>query len=345
MNKTMKLILGIFLFLTQTTFGQTYNYPKCNSQAETDLKIVKVTRGDYSTTIDFEYIRSEAKGIYIFLNPPNTDGAYYIKADGKTYKLTSTYGIGNTDGITGASQYKPINFSATFEAIPKSVPQFDLIEGGSTGSWHFYGIQLNSSQPTTEECDNIKYISKSSKPDFKTMLAGVKYAVIVNRAKINGHVPAFNALVEFLQGMGFESVEYLGENYEQPRNLCEEVFVEIGFGYDLEKFYNITMTFANMATGYTWEFSTSKISRAGLYSDPKYNFGQALRDMYGYTKGTYNSYYTMQLAKKQTCWTETKLKSYIQSKGCDKIEGIYENTGSSDKMAKYNFQPTYSKHL
>jgi hypothetical protein len=28
-----------------------------------------------------------------------------------------------------------------------------------------------------------------------------------------------------------------------------------------------------------------------------------------------------------------KLKSYIQSKGCDKIEGIYENTGSSDKMA------------
>lgn len=335
MNKKIKLILGIFLFLTQTTFGQTYNYPKCNSQADTDLKIVKVTRGDNSTIIDFEYIRSEAKGIYIFLSPPNTDGAYYIKADGNIYKLTSTYGIGNSDGITGASQYKPINFSATFEAIPKTVTQFDLIEGGSTGSWHFYGIQLNSTQSSTEECDNIKYIPKSSKPDFKTMLAGVKYAVIVNRAKINGHVPAFNALVEYLQGMGFESVEYLGDDYQQPRNLCEEVWVEINFGYDLEKFYNIKMTFANIATGYTWEFSTSKIARAGLYSDPKYNFGQALRDMYGYTKGSFNSYYTMQLPKRQTCWTESKIKSHIQLTGCDKIEGIYENTASSVNEPKY----------
>jgi len=95
------------------------------------------------------------------------------------------------------------------------------------------------------------------------------------------------------------------------------------------------MTFANMATGYTWKFSTSKIARDGLYYDPKYNFGQALRDMYGYKKNDFSSYYTMKLASKQTCWTESKLKTYIQSNGCDKIEGIYENTASSDKMAKY----------
>ena len=335
MNKRMKLILVCFLFLTQYSFGQTYNYPKCNSQAEPDLKIIKITRGDYSTVIDFEYVNSEAQGIYILLYSANTEGAYYIKADGKTYKLTSTNGIGNANGITPASQYKPVNFTATFEAIPKTVTQFDLIEGGSTGSWHFYGIQLNSTQSLANECDNIKYIAKSSKPDFKTLLAGVKYAVIANSAKINGHVPAFNALVEFLKAMKFESVEFLNENYEQPRNLCEEVWVEIHFDYDFEKFYNISMTFTNRGTDYSWKFSTSKIARAGLYDDPKYNFGQALRDMYGYTKGTYNSYYTMQLAKKQTCWTETKLKNYILSKGCDKIEGIYENTGNSDKAPKY----------
>jgi S1-C subfamily serine protease len=245
-------------------------------------------------------------------------------------------------------QGQTLEFNIVFDALPSSTTKIDIIEDEINGGFNFFGVNLKtttssysnaapstSSSNYTEECDKINYVSKSSKPDFKTMLAGVKYAVIVNRAKINGHVPAFNALVDYLKGMGFESIEYLDENYEQPRNLCEEVFVEIGFGYDLEKFYNITMTFANMATGYTWEFSTSKIARAGLYSDPKYNFGQALREMYGFTKGTYNSYYTMQLAKKQTCWTETKLKSYIQSKGCDKIEGIYENTASSDKMAKY----------
>jgi S1-C subfamily serine protease len=330
----MKLFLGILLFLTQATLGQTYNYPKCNSQADQNLKIVKVTRGDYSTKIDFEYVRSEAQGIYILLYSPNTDGAYYIKVGGKIYKLTSTNGIGNVNGITSAQQYIPVYFSATFEAIPKTVNEFDLIEG-SKGSWHFYGVQLNNEQTPTTECDNIQFYPMSSKPDFKTMLAGVKYAVILNKPKINGHVPAFNALVEYLQGMGFETIEYLSEDNEQPRNLCEVVFVEIGFQYDLEKFFNISMAFANAATGYNWEFSTKKIARAGLYSNPKNTFGQALRDMYGYTKGSFNSYYTMQLPKRQTCWTEAKIKSYIRSNGCDKIEGIYENTASSLNESKY----------
>lgn len=330
----IKLILGICLFFVQTTYGQTYNYPKCTSQVTSDLKIIKVTRGEYSTIIDFEYIRSEPRAIYIFLTSPNQDGAYYIKADNKTYKLTSTQGIGNVNGITPAHQYKSVYFSATFEAIPITLNQFDLIEGGTTGSWHFYGVQLSNTS-SSEECDNIKYTSKSNKPDFKSMLAGVKYAVIIDEAKINGHVPAYDALYDFLQGMGFESVKYFDKNYKQPRNFCEEVSVKIGFGYDLEKFNNITMVFANRGTGYSWEFSTNKIAKAGLYSDPKYNFGQALRDMYNYKKNDFNSYNRMELAKQQTCWTETKLKSYIQSKGCDKVEGIYENTTSSDAMAKY----------
>ncbi|MCC9061446.1 S1C family serine protease [Flavobacterium piscisymbiosum] len=161
----MKLILGIFIFLSQYSFGQTYKYPKCNSQEDSNLKILKITRDDYSTIIDFEYIRSEAQGIYIFLNPPNTDGSYYIKADGKTYKLTSTNGIGNTNGITPASQYKPVNFSATFEAIPKSVTQFDLIEGSSTGSWHFYGITLISSNNTRDETKILKSEAKMRESD------------------------------------------------------------------------------------------------------------------------------------------------------------------------------------
>jgi len=417
MNRTIKLIFCVSLFLSQYAFGQTYNYPKCNYQAIFDLRIVKVTRGDYSTVIDFEYVSNGAKEAYILLGAQDTDGAYYINADTKTYKLRSTNGIGNSDGITIAFPYTPVNFSATFDAIPKSVKQFDLIEGGSNGSWHFYGVNLvsnsnfeagiktlkseakmresdsplsntiftipagknvkvlslvsgyykveydgkegfinevffqidnisinnsNSSNNSSssnigikENCDNVNFTSKSSKPDFKTMLTGVKKAVIMNSAKINGHVPAFNALVEYLQSMGFDLVEYFGENYVQQKNLCEEVFVTIGFGYDLEKFYNITMTFSNMATGYTWDFSTSKIVKAGLYSDPKYNFEQALREMYGYKKNNFNSYYTMKLDQWQTCWTENNLRSYILSKGCDKFEGIYENTVSSSKEPKY----------
>lgn len=345
MTQTVKIIFGLCLLFAQTSFGQIIN-PSFNSREVTYCDIVKIEKTSYNTTIYFKYT---APSTYVNGGWVCAGGDFFIR---DTYTKTKYKLIkANNIPICPAQhnfQYKgqSLEFNIVFEALPNSTSKIDIIEDEIKGGFNFFGVNLtttasNNSPSNTQssnsnnECDNINSISKTSKPDFKTMLAGVKYAVIVNRAKINGHVPAFNALVEYLQGMGFESVEYLGENYEQPRNLCEEVFVEIGFGYDLEKFYNITMTFANMATGYTWEFSTSKIARAGLYSDPKYNFGQALRDMYGYTKGTYNSYYTMQLAKKQTCWTETKLKSFIQSKGCDKIEGIYENTGSSDKMAKY----------
>ena len=347
MTRKIKIIFGICLLIAQTSLGQIIN-PTYSSRSVTYCDIVKIEKTSYNTTVYFKY---KAPSTYQNGGWVCAGGDFFIRDSySKTkYKLIKANNIPICPTKHNFQyQGQILEFNIVFEALPTSTTKIDIIEDETSGGFNFFGVNLSStnsssySTPSTtpssslnEDCDKINFVSKSSKPDFKTLLAGVKYAVIVNRPKINGHVPAFNALFDYLKGMGFESVEYLGDDYQQPRNLCEEVWVEINFGYDLEKFYNIKMTFANLATGYTWEFSTSKIARAGLYSDPKYNFGQALRDMYGYTKGTYNSYYTMQLAKRQTCWTEGKLKSHIQSKGADKIEGIYENTSSSDKMAKY----------
>jgi len=345
MTRILKIIFGLCLIFAQTTFGQIIN-PSFSSREVSYCDITKVERTSYNTTVYFKYTApwTYVNGGWVCA------GADFFIRDTYTktkYKLIKANNIPICPSKHNFQyQGQTLEFNIVFEALPSSTTKIDIIEDEIKGGLNFFGVNLTTSSYSnsvpstsasnyTEECDNIKYISKSSKPDFKTMLAGVKYAVIVNQAKINGHVPAFNALIEYLKGMGFESIKYLDDNYEQPSNPCEEVFVEIGFGYDLEKFYNITMTFENLATGYTWEFSTSKIARADLYSDPKYNFGQALRDMYGYTKGTYNSYYTMQLAKQQTCWTEAKLKSTIQSKGCDKIEGVYESTASSANEPKY----------
>lgn len=407
--------IGLILLLTVTfalhAVGQTYNYPTCSSQTDKNLVISSVERSDYSTTIKFEYTRTESRGIYIFLSPPNTQGAYFIKSNDKKYKLKSTNGIGNKDGVTAAYPNKKVSFSATFEAIPKSITKFDLIEGNS-GSWNFYGITLStasnqitetktlksdgklketehvlsdvitiipkgkqvkvisgpnggvykvnyngkigfineiyfqssgiSSNTTTKtykpnnskpaNCEDIKYISGSSKPSFKNMLAGVKYAVIINRPKINGHVPAFNALFEYLEAMGFQ-VEYMSENYVQPKHLCDEVWTYISFDYDLQKFSNIKWHFISPCNGYTWDLSSYKIARAGLYDNPKSNFYKVLRDMYQYQKPTYNKYYRIELPKRKTCWSEYKIKQDFQSNGADRIEGIYEN--SSNIQAKY----------
>ncbi|MDN5292054.1 MAG: serine protease Do [Anaerophaga sp.] len=188
----------------------------------------------------------------------------------------------------------------------------------------------NNSKPTN--CDEIKYVAGSSKPSFNNMLAGVKYAVIINRPKINGHVPAFNALFEYLEAMGFQ-VEYMSENYVQPKHLCDEVWTYISFDYDLQKFSNIKWHFISPCNGYTWDFSSYKIARAGLYDNPKNNFYKVLRDMYQYQKPTYNKYYRIELPKRKTCWSEYKIKQDFQTNGADRIEGIYEN--SSNTQAKY----------
>ena len=413
MNRIMTGILVIFIFLTQAAYSQTYNYPKCESQADSDIKIVKITLNDYSTTIDFQYIRSEAQGIYILLNPPNTEGAYYIKANGKEYKLTSTSGIGNKNGITPARQNIPVKFSATFEAIPKTTKSFDLIEGGTNGSWHFYGVELESSnnyssetktlksdgkfrktdspisdvlkiipagkqvkvlsksggyykvnyngqigylnelyfqssgitsKPTTTKpykssdykptnCNEIKDISKSSKPSFNNMLAGVRYAVIAEKPINNHQGYVYSALIDYLKAMGFENVEYFGENYETASNTNEEIFVSLSLSYRNGRFQDIHMAFYNKPLDYAWEFKSSKTYKAGIYSDTKYIFGKALRDMYGYKKPNFNSYNTLKLPKKQTCWTEYKVKQEYQKNGADNLEGIYEN--SSNTEAKY----------
>ena len=349
MNKIIKLLIISFLFLGHISYGygQTYDYPKCSSQNDPNLKIVRVTRNDYSTTIDFEYTRTEQKSIYIFLNKPNTEGAYYIKtSNGKIYRLTSTNGIGNENGITPAYTNITVSFSATFVAIPKNLMQFDLIEGNS-GSWHFYGVQLvsqdnyssspnsNSTYPSSNtsliNCDNIIRTAATPKPELNTFLAGVKYAIITNKVKTNNEVPAFNALFKLLEAMGFENVEYENENYKPAKNPCEEVFVTIGFTstsyYNNLSYSNVEWKFISPCLGYSWEFNTNQ-------SAPANDFYNLLRSLYPYKKPDFNSHWTLKNASEKTCWSEYSLKEQFKSKGCDKLEGIYENS-SSATSARY----------
>ncbi|SDD23331.1 hypothetical protein [Williamwhitmania taraxaci] len=159
MNK-MILFFVICFSISQFINAQTY-YPNINSQSEKNLKIKKVERSSSSTIIEFEYFRTESKGIYIYLNPPNSDGAYYIQANGIKFLLLSTEGIANKDAITIAYPNKQITFSAIFEPLPKSITKFDLIEG-ATGTWNFYGIDNSNSDNSKTNPDKINFSSKTT---------------------------------------------------------------------------------------------------------------------------------------------------------------------------------------
>ena len=197
-------------------------------------------------------------------------------------------------------------------------------------------IKNNSSSTNSNISNNeIKYVAGTSKPSFQNMLAGVKYAVIINYPKINGHIPAFNALFEYLQAMEFQ-VEYMNDNYDSPSHLCEEIWTYISFDYDLQKFSNIKWHFVSPCNGYTWELSSNKVARDGLYDNPKNNFYNVLRGMYEYKKPIFNQSYRIELPKRLTNWTEHKIKQEFQLNGAEQIEGIYENSSSSNRgEAKY----------
>lgn len=156
----MIVFFVIYFSMSQFINAQTY-YPNINSQSEKNLKIKKVERNSSSTIIEFEYTRTESEGIYIYLSPPNSDGAYYIQANGIKFLLLSTEGIANKDAVTIAYPNKHVVFSAIFEPLPKSITKFDLIEGIS-GTWNFYGVDISNSNNSNTKPEKIISSSKTS---------------------------------------------------------------------------------------------------------------------------------------------------------------------------------------
>ncbi|MBK7212088.1 MAG: trypsin-like peptidase domain-containing protein [Bacteroidales bacterium] len=345
--KQIGFLLFIIIFSSKV-FCQVYLDPICNSQAEKDLKIWRITCEVNQTTIDFTYTKRSYPESFILLFPPNTHGAYYIKADGKIYKLISTKGISNTDGVTKATINKTIYFSATFEAIPKQITQFDLIEG-SSGGWDFFGIRLDNSsniqpsissiyaQKIDEECDQINFIPASTKPSCESFLRGVKYAMLAKPSN-NQQIPIFDALYKYVDNLGL--IKIFPEGGLDKYDIAEIVFIEVTSNQESEldhsyniirKCYDIKLYFTSPKFGYEWVFSTTQTTKAKTDQELAAQYYNCLRSAYNYSRGSYNSQYTLKSAKQKTCWTESTIKQSFQTKGVDNIEGIYQASGSDEK--------------
>ena len=355
------IIYFSFIFLmSNVSLGQNYVYPGYDSKTEKDLKIVRVTREANSTIIEFECKSSTPPGKYISLSSPNTQGSYYIKAEGKIYKLLSTKGISNNDGVTKAPYNEPVYFSATFEAIPKNITQFDLIEGAS-GTWNFYGIKLrgsSTSQPSvssgnynnsvstpakttpsiSEACDKITITPASSKPTIDSFLKGVKYALI-NEAKNNTQTPMINALSNYVFDLGLIKIPSINDIANYDISLVAFIEATNNFEYKIgsnnkiySKCYDIKIYFSNPKFGYEWTFATNQETWALTDQEMTSQYYKCLQSAYNNkSRGAFNSALTLKQAKRKTCWTEQTIKQFFQSRGVDNIEGIYQASGSADE--------------
>jgi hypothetical protein len=152
--KNSILVFVVFI-LAINSLAQSISYPDIDRKRENDVYIKAVLINDSYTQITFEYQNTKSEGHYILLNPPGHQDAYYIKANGKIYKLLSTQNIGSTSGITAAMPGKILEFSARFERLPSTIKEFDLIEGTS-GTWDFYGIKLTETESSTNSVEKFR---------------------------------------------------------------------------------------------------------------------------------------------------------------------------------------------
>lgn len=153
------ILFIFFIFLPSFLSAQVY-FPNRVSDTQRGAKITRVVKGKDRTKIDFIYTSKEKDtGRYIFLSPPNSRGAYFIRANNKKYSLLYTRGIAKKDGETIAYYNKPITFSAYFDPIPSYTTKFDLIEG-TDGSWHFYNVKLT--KPTYQQVQKGKEARKKA---------------------------------------------------------------------------------------------------------------------------------------------------------------------------------------
>lgn len=346
MEKSIKVIVFFLFFLSQTIIGQTVN-PTFDRREVPYCDITKVEQTTSNTTIYFKYTAPSqyANGGWVCAG-----GNFFIRdvSSNIKYKLIKANNIPICPEKKNF-QYKlqVLEFNLVFEALPSTTSKIDIIEDENNAGFNFFGVNLNSpldsnsssQQPsnTTDECNNINFIPQTSKPDFQSMLAGVKHAIILETSA-NG--PAITGLEYFLKSLGFETVKYLDDidgKISMPitGDPYEVVIAQVIFEFNQNYFYNIKMKFTISGTEYSYEFSSDKKIKAAEYSRNDNEFYDVYRSMYGYKKPDFNRYYTVKGAKKITCWTESKLKSFFQSKGCEKIEGIYENSSVTVNTPRY----------
>ena len=178
--------------------------------------------------------------------------------------------------------------------------------------------------------------------DFKLFLSGVKYAEVFTtpeqeQAMLNnpGSADVYLGVTSYLEAMRFEIVG-LSAKFRDfiPESFCDMTNVIVNYSVNGSYINDFSVTFYD-CIGDSWTFKSSEVMKMNQYEsvhDMTYN---ALQKLYGFAKTNYEPYFRMKLKSEATSWTEAKLKSHFQSNGADEIEGIYENTDNSNKMAKY----------
>lgn len=189
------------------------------------------------------------------------------------------------------------------------------------------------------ECDNIIYTPKSIPSSLLVFLSGVKHPVFIYKGKDEYNRTIISAMKQYVKNLGFTAIIDNVEDIDLTGNICDYTY--IGLSWDPSTIernsIDIILEFESRCLNqtYTLMITKSKSADGGIYDNTYNYFYNAFFQMNKNQRGSYNINNRIKLNEKKTCWTEQKIKTDIDSKGCDKIEGVYEEVSSSNDEAKY----------
>lgn len=333
---TLLRVFAVFTILifvqTNPLFGQSRSVTY-SERTDPHSHLVDFSRTNNITRIRLNYIFNNVNVDDVFCLSKET--YLFDNVNGIKYKLLNTI----QDGVCPYTiKYGSIGdtFSIIleFEALPQYLKQVDLIEGDNDKGINFYKIVLPPIQieerdnPTKNyiDCNTITVIPGSNKPSFEAMLRGVRIAKILTpENQIWLDVFFLNALKDYLNEMGFETIELVYGFENIPKYACEAVYIMPDYTYDklANTCSDIKLKFYH-PIGEQWEFSSQKKVLLKTSAQPREKFIQLFKEMYGNRKPRFNLASRLYLPKRLTCFTEQYSRNYFEEKGIQRYEGLYK---------------------
>jgi S1-C subfamily serine protease len=183
------------------------------------------------------------------------------------------------------------------------------------------------------------YYQSNTLLEFDSFLSGVKNAYLVpNNMDVKTtisnplYIKAILGGLNYLKKIGFENVEWGGLDHS-PRvsSLCDVAIVSIAWKIKDDVFTDITLSFISCNND-TFTFLSKYNAWIGL--DMTSAFYDRCFEMYPHSKN-YLKDQRLKLTSDLTYWSEEKLLKFLDNKGTDKNEGVYECMSESQENEKY----------
>jgi hypothetical protein len=328
--------LSIFGLINFSGLAQIQN-PKIQKSEVPQCEIIQIGLTDSLTHIFFKYTNDREIGSWICAGEN-----YYIKdtKTNKKYKLINSLNIPICPSSHTFNREKQVHyFSLSFEPLPKTTKEIDIIENPQ-GGFNVYGVSL---EPTKID-SSINYVEHLEETPVKEYGSFLKDGKAVQYFIHNGFVIAMHLSIESSYGKYYTAYISI-ENYNDKRvDFYPENITSNSNKNDIEVqlevlSYNQYMKKVNNVQAWNSFFvalgEVSAASKAGYSSSTTTTNASGYSNSSGYTSGYFGNTYG---SVSSNVRTYGNLTSNSTSYNYDATANYYAQQNASRNIINYNSQ-------